>query len=303
MPERERWWTENVGRYVTWGVERKGWVEATTGETVRKALRLWPRLLAAAGFPGVYHARDITPEMLRAWRTNPRSLTGSATLRQTTASEYLRALGPFLKWSGSTLPDEWPILFRLQRGASRPKDRRDSATIERLYSACRTDAERLLIAAFGWAGLRVGGLHDLVVRDVDLDLSRPSVVARMKGGRRVVLPISVGVVNALRPFVVGKASDARVWPYKNRRYCWVMLARICQRAGVPRMYPHALRATFGAVLRFERGVATDTIRQLYGHTEERITRIYIGEDLADMRAAINSFRTGPTAKAAVAEEA
>lgn len=302
MPERERWWAEAVERYVKWGVERKGWVEETTGETQRRQVELWPRLFASVGF-SVSHARDITADMVRAWRKNPLAISGGVRLRQTTASEYLRSLGMFLKWAGSNLPEDWPVLFRMQRGAPRPKDRRDSATIERLYAACHTDAERLLIAAFGWAGLRVGGLHDLIVRDVDLDLSRPSMAVRMKGGRMERFPISSGVVNALRPFIVGKAPDARVWPYKNRRYPWIMLSRICERAGVPRMYPHALRATFGSVLRFERNVPTETIRQLYGHTEERVTRLYIGEDQADMRAAVNLFRPSPARpKAMLAEE-
>jgi len=68
-----------------------------------------------------------------------------------------------------------------------------------------------------------------------------------------------------------------------------MLARICERAGVPRIHPHSLRATFGHILRFERNVRPETIQQLYGHRDLKTTRIYIGADLGDMRAAVELF--------------
>ena len=51
----------------------------------------------------------------------------------------------------------------------------------------------------------------------------------------------------------------------------------------------ALRATFGHILRFEQGVKTDTIRQLFGHRDEMTTCIYIGEDANDMRGAVETF--------------
>jgi integrase len=188
----------------------------------------------------------------------------------------------------------------MERGDTKPKDWRDSATVERLYRACRTDAERLLIAALGWAGLRRGGLHELRVRDVNLDMAHPSVYARMKGGRMVELPIARGVATALRPFILGRSPDDRVWPYHHRGWMATVLHRICDRAAVPRMYPHALRATFGHILRFERGVETETIRQLLGHRDQKTTRICIGEDVVDMRTAVETFDRPRAAPANVA---
>jgi integrase len=89
--------------------------------------------------------------------------------------------------------------------------------------------------------------------------------------------------------VVGRQPDERVWPYKNRDAIYKLLARLCERAGVPRIHPHSLRATFGHVLRFERKVEVETIRQLYGHRDQKTTRIYIGADAVDMRSAVETW--------------
>jgi len=109
------------------------------------------------------------------------------------------------------------------------------------------------------------------------------------GGRKIELPISKAVVNALRPLCVKRAPEERVWPYKHRGQIYAILHRLCDRAEIPRMHPHALRATFGHILRFDRNVEVETIRQLYGHRDTKTTRIYIGADMADMRDTVETW--------------
>jgi integrase len=288
VPERERWWHEASRDYASKQRLDGRWEDVTARSAIR-CLEAWPARFAAAGLPVPAHARDVTADMVLAWKTNP---VGPGRhrecrrMKQPSAFQALWSLRGFLEWARSPLADR-ESLWRGKRGDATNRRWFDGATLDRMYAIAPSDRHRLVLALLGWAGLRRNELWTLLVDDVNLSMDRPAIVVTRKGGRRQELPIARAVANALRPFVVGRPMSVRVYP---RCYQGIYndVETLGTRLGI-RASPHDLRRSFGRVLYYEKGVDINEIRSLYGHATTEMTLYYIGAVSDKMRAAVQHF--------------
>jgi integrase len=282
VPERGRWWDQAVERYAEFKRESGEW----TGVSRTSAggdLRVWPSRFEAAGFPRPLHAREITAEMVTVWKENPVGPMGP--LRGTSAGGMLGNLRAFLRWAGNRIADKKGLWRMAERTAYRRRWY-DRATIDKLFAEA-PDRLKPMLALMAWAGLRRRGAWGVRVSDVNLALDRPTVRATMKGGAEIVLPLPKAALNALRPAVVGKNSDERLYPLG-----YVTLGKDIERLGKRlgiRLSAHDLRRSFGRILHNDFGVDLNTIRCLYHHKSADMTAHYIGADTDRMARALGHF--------------
>ena len=287
MPARERWWATASERYA----ERKRldgvWSREGAAGAIR-CLRAWPGRFVAAGLPRPIHAKDVTAEMVLAWKERPMGLTrwtrAPMPLRPTTAFQALWHLRRFLRVHHNPIARK-DGLWRGRPGDAIHRRWFDEATIDRMYAGA-TERERLILALGAWAGLRRREIASLTVGDVRLALDKPLLNVTRKGGVKKDIPISRAVLNALRPFVVGQLPERRVYPqgYACIQRDVEALGRII---GTP-VSCHDLRRSFGRNL-YKRGVDVNRIRALYNHSTTEMTLYYIGETLDGMREAVELF--------------
>lgn len=286
-PEPGRWWSYNAGSYAREQRVERGWSETTVDNTVR-CLRAWPDRFEASGLPRPIVASDITAEMILAWKSEPwgpgHYCRKPAPLRSTTAFQALHTLRGFLAWANSPVAKK-EALWRSRRGDATRRRWLPKESLDRLWTACRSDRERLVVAATAWAGLRRNELWALRVGDCRLDADAPSITVTRKGGRHQWLPISRSVADAIRPFSADDAS-ARVYPM-SYNVIDRDLRRIGARIGLKEISAHDLRRTFGRLLYYEWRQDINDIRSLLGHSTTEMTLYYVGARADTMRRAVD----------------
>ena len=285
VPRKARWWNEASRRYAE-GERLEGRWNETTARAAWRCLRAWPARFAAAGLRPPVHARDVTAEMILAWKANPVGVGRHGTplrLKQPAAFQALWTLRGFLGYFRVPAATK-DALWRGKRGDATGRRWFDGPTLDRMYAVAGSDRHRLVLAGLGWAGLRRNELWLLSVEDVNLSMDRPSIVVTRKGGRRQELPISRSVANALRPFVVGRRPTERVYP-GSYSLIHADVEALGRAVGV-KAAPHDLRRTFGRLLYYEKSVDVNEIRSLYGHATTEMTLYYIGAVSDRMRAAV-----------------
>jgi len=149
-----------------------------------------------------------------------------------------------------------------------------------------SERERLVPALGAWAGLRRREIGSLTVGDVRMTLDKPLMNVTRKGGVKKDVPISKAVLNAIRPYVLGKPPEARVYP--NGYACIQRDVEALGRIVGSRVSCHNLRRSFGRNL-YKRGVDVNRIRAHYNHVTSEIPLYNIGETLDGMREAVELF--------------
>lgn len=290
VPEQARWWNWNAARYAAEQRVERGWSE-TSVENAKRCLGAWPSRFEAAGLPRPVFAADVSAESILAWKAKPvgpgHYSREPGPLKQTTAFQALHVLRGFLRWARNPVAEKDGI-WRSVRGDATNRRWFDQKTVDRLWNACETDRERLVVALTAWAGLRRREVFLLQVSDCSLPVNDPRIVVSRKGGKRQELPIGNGVANALRPFVVGRHSSERVFP-QTYNVIDGDLRKVGRRVGIPKISCHDLRRSFGRMLYYDRGVDINRIRLLYGHRDAAMTYYYIGAQADDLRDAVRSL--------------
>jgi integrase/recombinase XerD len=169
--------------------------------------------------------------------------------------------------------------------------------VSRLIAALRNPAHRLMVLLMYSAGLRVGEVVRLQVRDIDRD-RRLICVRRGKGHKDRVTLLSDRVITAFDEHLRSRLGDARTgpkaasaipaarWgadlvfpgPHPDRpitvRSVQHMVAAGAVRAGIAKhVSPHTLRHSFATHL-LEQGTDLRYIQELLGHASSRTTDIY-----------------------------
>lgn len=290
VPEKGRWWSWNAKRYAAEQRVARGWSE-TSVRNAERCLRAWPSRFAAAGLGSPLDASAVTADMVLAWKASPRGpghySRAPRPVKQTTAFQALYVLRGFLRQSGNPVA-EMDAIWRSVRGDATNRRWFDRETVNRLWRACSSDRERLVVALTAWAGLRRNEVFLLRAGDCSLAVDGPRIVVSRKGGKRQELPIGNGVANALRPFVLDQPTDARVFP-ASYNVIDRDLRRVGRRIGLERISCHDLRRSFGRMLYYDENVDVNRIRMLYGHRDAAMTYYYIGAQADDLREAIRSF--------------
>ncbi len=287
-PAPGRWWPQASREHATEGLREGRWGPVGAAN-VERCLRVWPARFEAAGLPRPVHASDVTAEMISAWASDPwgpgHYSRRRGRLAPGTAFQALWILRGFLRRHRREVA-EVRGLWRMKRGDATRRRWYDGATVDRLFGlSAGSDELRLSLALTAWAGLRRREACELRVRDVNLDMSAPTILVARKGGRRQLLPIARSVANCLRPFVAGRDGDERVYP-KSYSAFGSDLVRLGRRAGLPGLSAHDLRRTFGRMLYYERHADLNTIRVLYGHASQEMTAYYIGASQDELRSVV-----------------
>ena len=145
---------------------------------------------------------------------------------------------------------------------------------DRLYNACETTTERLVVWTLLDTGLRVGELCDLTPRNVLWHQRQ----LRIKGkggshGKRAkvrVVPMSPRV----RTLLEHHFALEKVFPVKVRRAQDIVRA-VADRAGITRdVSPHILRHTF-ATTALQKGISLPTVQKILGHDRLATMAIYL----------------------------
>lgn len=130
------------------------------------------------------------------------------------------------------------------------------------------------------------------MRDCNLAMDGPRIVVTRKAGRCQELPVFRATTNALRPFVLGRPPDDRVFP-ATYNVIDRDLRRLGARVGISRISCHDLRRTFGRLLLYDHKVDVNRILVLYGHRDTAMTLYYIGASSDGLHDAINAFDAAP----------
>ena len=162
--------------------------------------------------------------------------------------------------------------------------------------ACPMNArERAAVMLLRWSGLRVSEATGL--RNCDIDLASETLHVRSSKSDSGYRPIPIlpclhaeldiwtastaaaGLYREDGPFLVARHGTA--W---SSQYVQQLVARVGERAGLPRrLTPHGLRRTYGSHL-LNRGVRVEVVSRLLGHSSTVITeRSYARLEQATIR--------------------
>ena len=101
-----------------------------------------------------------------------------------------------------------------------------------------------MVALMAWVGLRRREAWSLTCGNVELAVDARSVKIVRKGGDPDKPPIPVTVLNALRPAVLGRRPEERVYPFSIG-----LMEKELRRVGMASLgkpvSPHDLRRSFG----------------------------------------------------------
>jgi integrase len=285
VPAGVRWWREKSRECVKAKLE-SGEIERVWAKTLGWTLARFPDLIwpKVGVRPAPTRVSEVTPSVIRTLRDSP-------AYAAKTRSQYLQSLRHLLRYLGSPLAED-RHLWTLD---ARPARRRwlTKAQLRSLWSVCREDLDRFVVAAEAFNGLRRVEVLRLRVRDLDLALPSPSMVVCGKGrhgGKLREVPVSAHLYPVLVALSQGKPGDAALYP-KGRTDLDTRLAALGRLVGVPvRVSSHDLRRTFGR-LAFESGVTLVQLKALYGHESLDQTTHYIGADQVSPRSGLRRFES------------
>ncbi|MDP6076258.1 MAG: tyrosine-type recombinase/integrase [Myxococcota bacterium] len=252
----------------------------------RRAYGADVRQFAATLEPGA-RPDHVAPEDVRRFLTALHGRRNPATLARKLAS--IRAFFRFLVREGDSRfdPTAGMPLTRTPKRLPRPLAVDDCQTfIESIpvSSAAPADLrDRALLELLYGAGLRVGELVGLDVRDVDVH--RGDVRVLGKGGKERVVPLPGAARDALRawldhrrsPGVLGEPLFVSLRPSHRRlldRDVRRVLRRRARRAGIAgAVHPHRLRHSYATHL-LDMGADLREIQELLGHASLATTEKY-----------------------------
>ena len=228
-----------------------------------------------AGYAGwELRVSEVTVDLLNSWVAEGlRSGRSRATMHY--YSVFVRR---FLRWAGVEVG--FAAVPRGRRGFSGALTWRE---VEALLSAARDLLDALSVALMAESGLRAGELLSLTAGDVDLASGTVRVRGKYGKERVVVLgPVSRLLLQA-RLAGVGRPGE-RLVPLSYQAL-YKRLKSLARRAGVDpsRVRPHVLRHTF-ATEALRRGVSLAALQRLLGHSDLKVTQLYLHLTAEDVRA-------------------
>ena len=258
---------------------------------------------------GAVAPADMAPEHIRAWLIDSRKGHSPAT-----SARWLGAARAFFRYlvregqaavdptAGLPLPKQPARLPRplsvddcevlIERG-SPPVARGDE---ESPLGALRALRDRAIVELLYGAGLRVGELVSLDVRDLDLRVGEVRVMGKGRKERIVPLPglaleaLRVWIAARQRPGVLAEPLFVSLRPRRDsvaRRLGARDVRRVLRRravaAGIPdRVHPHRLRHSYATHL-LDMGADLREIQELLGHASLSTTQKYTAVSMEHLR--------------------
>jgi integrase/recombinase XerD len=173
-----------------------------------------------------------------------------------------------------TAPDEVPL-----RAIS-------GADVRRLFDACDTTREFLCLETIAYLGSRRGAASALRWKDVDLE--RGWATLYEKGGKVHVVALPHPYLALLRKliaeaevtpnpgdYVVPMVRDQRRSGNRDDRVIWRIVKDLGKRAGIPEVFPHALRHAFSVRFLEQHPGEIEALQRVLGHARMETTQRYL----------------------------
>jgi integrase len=255
--------TPKTRTFAEWATAWKGSRVDVADETLRMYGKALARLLPT--FADCDPA-TITPSDVQEW------IGANADLSPNTVSKYLGVLRVILDFAGleqaNSARDPRVRLPRIEVAVVEPPSAEDVAAI----LANVRPHWRLPIRVLEQTGMRVGELHALEWRDVDMSGSR----FRIREGKTRSARRSVAVPEAIMDAITettppdDRTPERRVFGGLGPSSLRVSMRRACQAAGIAFYSPHDLRHRYASVKIAEGVPVTDLAAQL-GHSRKSLT--------------------------------
>lgn len=168
--------------------------------------------------------------------------------------------------------------LRRPKLAKREKRIPKLADVQKLLSKDMSLPDRIIIQLLLDTGMRVEELATIKIKNIQLDRQRLIVMG--KGQKERVVPLSPSTARLLDAYLqeLPEASDylfpsRKCTSSKNYTTTYTFrrhLEALCEKAGIPRIHPHALRHLVATTL-LERGADIKAVSQLLGHADVMIT--------------------------------
>ena len=182
----------------------------------------------------------------------------------------------------------------LKRRKSRPIEEQ---TIQRLFIACETLNERILLSLLINTGLRRSDLAQLRQDSFNLTDRLLIIAEQQKTKEPIFLPLPDQLIADLKIYL--KSLDSKIWlfpsPYDEKKHIATttinnMLKKIVVKAQVHNITPHDFRATF-LTRAGKAGIPPKLIIEALGISYKTVMRYYQFFTLEEQREAFNKIQT------------
>jgi integrase len=280
VPERERWWIEQVERFVSTKTGCARWMR-TMGHYLTGLGGNFP----PAGLPCPSTPKDLTAAHIL-------ELKDAGFWSPTILRQALLVLRGFVEWADNPTANE-PVLWETPGGAPARRRWLSAQQSPALWTAAR-GRQRLAEALDCFIGLHRIELLRLRVRDVNLAVARPEIYVLGKGkngGKWRTTPLSTFAHSELAGACAAKGPNESLHPFHERRTDHD-LRRAAQTARIGiHDSGHDLGRTFGR-LAYEAGVGLVELNYLYGHAPLEMAAHCNGLDDQSARAGPAAFLAG-----------
>lgn len=198
-----------------------------------------------------------------------------------------------------------PELAELPPQSQKLPDAPTKHEVERTIACTSTTWLKIAVALAAYAGLRLGEVRALEVRDVDVRRKRITIrralsgeiaeVVTPKSGHERVVPIATPLEALLTAAIAGKRRDQRVVQLPDgttprRQAVLRALGKVQEAHGLLRRSFHSFRHAFCSIL-IRGGASVEAVRVLAGHSKLDVTQRYVhaeADDLVDAIAKLES---------------
>lgn len=188
---------------------------------------------------------------------------------------------------------QYALLRELQKAQQLAASRAGGETDHPAVRKAVRDAA--VVALMLHAGLRVGELAVLTIKDITLNDRSGQVAVRGKGDKRRTVPLNADARKALKAWLEVRPSEAEGCLFIGQRGDSLspraierLVARYAESAGLEGVTPHTLRHSFGKGL-VDAGVSLDRVATLMGHSRLETTRIYTVPSEHDLQQAVEEL--------------
>lgn len=240
---------------------------------------------------GHIDANDVTPDDCRRYleRAARKVRTGQPVATGTLA-HTVTTLNRFFGWLRDQERIERNPMERIHRPPLIHAEDLDVVTLGegdvlRLFAACETWHEALVIALLAYLGPRRNAVSTL--RRRDFDFAKGTLRFREKRRKVIVKPVpgellellvaadEAGAIGA-QPgdYLVPMIREQRRDGERDNRFVWRIVRNVAARAGV-HAHPHALRAAFAVHYLEQKPEQLVALQALMGHSKIETTRVYL----------------------------
>jgi integrase len=209
-------------------------------------------------------AASITPSDVQEW-------IGSLKLKPSSVRRYVSTLRAIIDFAGVEPNPAKDQRVKLPREEASIVEPPSAAEVEAIIAHVPT-RWKLPLRVLEQTGMRVGELHQLEWRDVDVEGLR----FRIRNGKTATARRSVAVpeglmvqINDLTP-VDNRTAEIRVFVGFSPDVAKNAMARACKAAGIAHYHPHDLRHRYASVMIAE-GVPVTKLSAQLGHAKKSLT--------------------------------